>query len=746
MTDPKTLQHVVVVGGFSFYVREIIGSEEISKTWRLHAKFALDPQTMGGDPNAFDPDEVIKREASILFKRDEAVVRTLTGLVTECELSASISGHPEVEMVLEPRLALLKHRRDIRIHRNLDVPQIVTEVVEALGVKVDNRLGDSYDNRPYCVQWRESDYDYVMRLMEDEGIFYFFAAGDVMVLGDKPQAYDALPGGKELPFLGAAGLNENQDGLHVFGTKAEMTPGKVTLRDWNTEHPSLDMDVANGTDVGFGPEWYDFPGEYETPSEGARKARLHAEAHNRQAARSHGRSTCARLYPGSVFLLGDAPVGAELGEYMVRRVNHEWNDLKEGFEVAFECDDAETTYRPPRDTYVPTVLNPHTGIVCTNGEDIQCDHFGRVKVHFHWDRLRPYDDDCSHWIPSLQDNTGGSSGIPRKDWEVVCHFLEGDPDRPMVVGRVYNGDDVFREKLPHAKDRSSLTSATSPSRDSANEIRFEDASGVERIFMRAPKDMNIRVSNDQTQTVGNNNTWRVENNETLDVGGNAEWTIGGACQPAVENNQTWKVTGNREKKIGKSDSNAVAGDHKLTIGGNQEIEVYGDMNVMADNLTEEFGANVTEKYKEKHSVEVGCDMSLKIGGLYEQMITGDKTEAIIADRKENIGASHTILAQDGECQMRVDKDRLCTVGGLLKVHCKEILTLTGAQKMETQSKTGKWMGDVDLMLIVKGIDDGGGKGTYITMKDGNIEMYAKNTITINIASGAKHDSGKSALN
>ena len=738
------LVYDIEVGSFAFRVREIAGTEQLSRTFRLDAHFALDPQTMRGEPADFDPDEVIKEVATVVMRRGTEEVRRIQGVVTEVELSATVSGVPQVEMVIEPRFALLEHRRDIRSHRNLTAPQIVTEVAEALGVKVDARLRESYPVRPYSVQWRESDYDYCNRLLEDEGIFYYFTEGDVLVLGDSPAAYEDVPGDVSLPFRHQAGANLNRDAVHAIGSRAAITPGRVTLRDWNTEHPSLDMDVSHATAVDFGPEWYDYPGEYEEPSEGGRKARLHAEAFDREAASMTGRSTCGRLFPGCVFELTEPPLGVDGGRHVVRRIDHHWSDETAGFESAFEADPEAVTYRPPRHTHVPRIFNPHTGIVCTNGEDIQCDHFGRVKVHFHWDRLRPYDDDCSHWISSLQDNTGGSSAIPRKDWEMVVHYLEGDPDRPIVVGRVFNGDDVFREKLPHAKDRSSLTSATSPSRDSANEMRFEDAAGIERIFLRAPKDLNINVANDQTQTVGNNNTWVVENDETVDVSGNADWEIGARCEPSIQNNQSWEVGGDRSKKIGKGDNNAVGGDHQLKIGGNQEITVYTDLNTTADNLEEKVTGNVTEKYKEKLSLEVGEDMQLTISGSYTQTVKGDKTEATVQDRKETITASHTITCGD-ETQMRVDKDRKSTIGGGLKISCKEILTLTGAERIETQSKTALWKGDVDLMLIVRETD-GAGKGTYITFKDGAIEMWAPKNIVINISGSANHDSGQAAMN
>lgn len=734
------LLYNIEVGPFVFRVREIKGTEHFNQTWRLHAKFVLDPQTMRGAPDAFDPDVVYKETATISMERDGIPVRRIQGIVSEVELNAAITGFPEVEMVLEPRLALLKHRRDVRIHRNLTVPEIVTEVCEALGVTIDNRLNEAYPNRPYCVQWRESDYDYVMRLMEDEGIFYYFSAGDVMVLGDSGGAYEDMPGDPTLRFRHDSGGNQNDDAVHAIGTRAAVTAGKITLRDWNTEHPSMDMDVVHETAVPFGPEWYDYPGEYEEPSEGARKARLHAEAVDRAAAAVQGRTTCGRLYPGSCFTLVDAPMGAMPGRHVIRKIDHDWHDEEQGFDLGFDADDAEIIYRPPRTTFVPRIFNPHTGIVCTNGEDIQCDHFGRVKIHFHWDRLRPYDDDCSHWVPSMQDNTGGSSSIPRKDWEMVVHYMEGDPDRPVIVGRVYNGDDVFREKLPHAKDRSSLTSATSPTRDTANEIRFEDAAGLQRIFMRAPRDMNIRVAGNQTARVGNSNTRVVENDETVNIGGNADWDIGGHMEPSIGNDQTWEVTGNRDKTVTKGDNNAIGNDHSLKITGNYEMKVYTDVNFASDNLKETFESNCTEKYKQKHTTEIGGEMKLTVGTSFSITAKTGFTEQTTKDRTEHITEGHMIKAER-EIQMRCDKTRMTKVEGSVGATCPNHLTLTGAETFKMRSKEGRWHADGELHLKV--FDKDSGNESYISLKDGTLHIKAVNDVTITVTGAANENASKS---
>ena len=739
MSDQLPLEYWLDVGPFTFRVRHVTGREHLSQAWRLELRFTLETSLLEGD-GAFDPDDVIKQDAGITLSRGPVPQRRIEGVVTEARLGASTGDVADVLIIVEPRLGLLKHRRDVRIHRNLTVPDIVTEVCTALGVKVDNRLQSTYPNRPYCVQWRETDYDYVMRLMEDEGIFYYFAPGDVMVLGDSSGAYEPIPGNPAMPFRHEANASEEEDAVHRIGTRAAITPGKVSLRDWNTEHPSLDMDVSAATAVPFGPEWYDYPGEYEEPTEGQRKATLHAEALNRAAAAAKGASSCGRIYPGSTFVLLDPPVGVAGGSHVVRMVKHDHDVTASGFNNRFEADLESTVYRAPRTTYVPRIFNPHTGIVCTDGSDIQCDHFGRVKVHFHWDRLRPYDDDCSHWVPVLQDNTGGSSGIPRKDWEMVVHFMEGDPDRPIVVGRVFNGDDVFREKLPAAKDRSSITSATSPTRDTANEIRFEDAAGHQRIFQRAPKDMNVRVAGDQTSRVGSNNTRVIENDESVQIGGNADWDIGGRCEPSVGNDQSWEVSGDRKKNVGKGDNNAVAGDHEMSITGDYEQEVFNDVNYAQDNLKEELKGSVTQKFKQKHTTEIGETMELVIGGAWEQTAKNGKTEATTCDRKEEIGASHSMKA-DREMQWRCDRTRTTEVTGSLEAKCPEHLTLTGSERMQMRSKTAAWEADVELYLVVK--EAKGSNESWVSMKDGVVEIKAMNDVTFKFAGKADQAASKS---
>lgn len=727
--DKLPLRYWIDLGKFTFDVREINGREEISRPFRLEAKFVIDDPAF-----EFDPDDVVKQEVVVRMERD-GLIRRIQGVVTDVVLAAAVRGAPEVTIVVEPRFVILRHRRDYRLFRDKTAPEIVSEVVQALGVKIELRLRDAYERRPYCVQFRETDYDFVNRMLEDEGIFYYFLDNDTMVLGDSPAAYETITGKPELPFRAGQGTDMNEDAVFGLGNRAALTPGKVTLRDWNTEHPSLNMDVSAPTQVPGGPEWYDYPGEYLEPAGGARKARLMAEAEACAAAAFRGGTTTGRIVPGAIFKLVEAPAGSKDGGYVVTAVDHRWHRDKEGFKNHFEALEEQIIFRPARETYVPRILNPVTGTVTTPaGQDIHCDAMGRVKVHFHWDRLFPYDDTCSHWIPVLQDNTGHSCAIPRVGWEVLVHFLEGDPDRPVVLGRVYNDEDPFTEKLPAAKTRSGLKSMNSPGRMGTNEIRFDDLAGSETIFVHAEKDQNINIANNKTENVLNNENTTVKNDESITIGNDATWKVGAHHSNIVKGNQTWDVSGDRTRTVSKSDTATVDGNRTMTIGGSHEREIYFDDATSAKNMEEEITGDVTEKFKVGHLTEIGKELKLTVNSSYMETAEDSKNEGTGVKRTETIkGKSFTEAG--AEMKMRVNKTRTTTVSGMVTVKATKMITLTGAEKFSTHSPSALFNGATDITLQV-------GK-TVIMLKDKLIKITAPNSISFLVSSTNNQGAGKS---
>ena len=732
MSD-QPLTYWLDLAGARYAVRVVKGYEGVSRTSRLELTFPVDPS----DP--LDTDAVAGSDAVLTLARDREE-RRLTGVVTRVTRKATrrgAAGAGEIQLVLEPRLATLRFRSDIRVFRDKTAPQIVTEVLEALGVMVEQRLSSSYKVRPYTVQFREADLAFASRLLEDEGIFYFFDQDDMVVLGDSPAAYDGPLG--LLPFKPASGLDGQRDSITKVGWRGEMTAGKVALRDFNHEHPSLDMDVEAQAPFAEGAEWYDYPGEYELPPEGSAKARLRAGALACQHRRLVARSFAGALRPGLRFTLTGAPPGVADGGYVVTTVTHDWTLGGTAFDVGIEAQPESVSYRPPVVTPAPVQPNPLTGFVTgPEGADVHCDAWGQVKVHFPWDRLQPKDDRCSHWIPILQDNTGESSAIARTRWEVLCQFLEGDPDRPVVLGRVYNTEDPFYSPLPDMKYRTTLRSLTSPrdyeSGQGENFIQIDDLAGYECISVHAQRDQNIVVANDKCEQIDRTESNVVRGHEKQTIGRDRKTVVVLDRMPDVGGNQTKTVGANRVVKTATSHGETVDKNHSLTIGGSHFRRFgSGDNTNVEKNLTETVGGVILEGSLKGNNTFVERVQALIVGGGIFEIARKNKTEGTGERRFELIGGVDMVNAKD-RIDSRIEKMRKTVVGGLLRVEALKDALITGMDKLGVKAATVGFEG-ADIKLKVG--------ATTVTMKDGKISIDAPKTIKLETSGQNKLGAGTS---
>ncbi len=710
------------VAGGHYAVRVLQGSEGMSQPSRFELTFPVEPE----DP--LDTDGITGGDGVLTLVRD-GEVRRVTGIVTRATRRATRkhgqAGAGEVKVVLESRLATLRHRTDIRLFRDKTAPQIVTEVLENLGVMVEQRLSGSYAVRPYTVQFRETDLDFAARLLEDEGIFYFVDPDDMIVLGDSPAAYDAPLG--VMPFRHGSGLDVRQDAVHQIGWRGQMTAGKVSLRDFNHEHPSLNMDVEATAPFASGAEFYDYPGEYQLPAEGQAKARLRAEALACQYRRLAGRSFAGWLRPGIRFGLIMAPPGVPDGGYVVTKLVHDWTRERDGFDLELEAQPEAVTFRPPVVTPAPTQPNPVTGFVTgPPGADVHCDRWGQVKVHFHWDRLFPKDDTCSHWIPILQDNTGQSSAIARTQWEVVCQFLEGDLDRPVVVGRVYNPGDPHYSPLPDLKYRTTLRSQTSPRNwdgqaTGENFIQIDDLAGNQSIFLHAQRDQNIITANDKSEQIDNTESVVVRGHERQKIGRERRVVAALDMMPDVGGNQTKKVGANRDAKVGTSYGETVEKNHTLNIGGTHFRRFgSGDNTNVEKNLVESVGAVVMEGSLKGNNTFTEWVQALIVGGGIVELVRKNKTEGSGKQRHELIGGLDMVNAKN-RIDSRIEKMRQTIVGGALKIESLKAALITGMEKLGVRAGTIAFDGASVVLKV---------GGTTMSMKDGAISINAGQTIKL----------------
>lgn len=427
-----------------------------------------------------------------------------------------------------PWFWLLLLTTDSRIFQKLSVPDIVEKIFKEKGFS-DFRmnLSGTYKKREYCVQYRETDFNFVSRLLEEEGIYYFFEHQEgkhVMILADSPTEHKPCPKQNKAYYQlsGSAKLEEDViTGLEAF---REIRPVKVSLSDFNFLIPNTSLEVNVPSQHQSRPEEleiYDYPGFHETKGEGDRQARLRMEEEEARVTRFTGLSTCRAFTSGYRFTLtGFYRNDMNNKEYVLTSVAHEASQefqdetAELSYNNFFTCIPHQVRFRPRRVAQKPTVHGSQTAIVVgPKGEEIYTDEHARVKVQFHWDREGKRDENSSCWIRVSQPWAGsgwGALSIPRVGHEVVVDFIEGDPDRPIITGSVYHGQNRPPYPLPDEKTKSTLKSDSSRGGGGFNEIRFEDKKGSEEIYVHAQKDHNTVVKNNTTHKTTKMHTIKAE--------------------------------------------------------------------------------------------------------------------------------------------------------------------------------------------------------------------------------------------
>ena len=551
------------------------------------------------------------KDAVLTLSHDEGD-RHFHGVVAEAEELEETPNFTRYKVRIVPRLWLLAHQRDSRIFQEKTTPEILTEVFEAAGItgdRLDDRTNSDFEPRNYCVQYRESSLNFARRLMEEDGISFWFEHSEddhVLVIADDSADFvsvdDPSSVAFEPPGMGTVGEQ------HVWRFRAleRVRPGKASLIDYSFKQPTQEMESAHEGDVDTDLEIYDYPGGYVDSSLGTTLAQVRHEELQVRRTTARGRSTVTRLMAGRLFELQDHPNGNLNVEYLLLRVRHKGTrtdpgaggeDNESEYSNEFEVMPAEVVYRPPRLTPIPKIAGLQNAIVTgPSGDEIHVDEFGRVKVQFYWDRQGENDEQSSCWIRVSQAWAGTGFGqvyIPRIGQEVIVQFIEGDPDRPLITGRVYNGDNALPYSLPDHKTRSTIKSNSSKGGGGFNEFRYEDKAGQEEIYLHAQKDFNETVLNchttdvgaDQTNTVHNNQTERVDVDQDMSVGGNRTVHIEGDFEETVDGTETRTVTGdvtedfaaNEARTVGANHDETISGNATLTISGNQDRTVSGNV-------------------------------------------------------------------------------------------------------------------------------------------------------------------------
>ncbi len=590
------------VDGVEFLVVEFKATESMSKPFLVEMSLASEDD--------IQLDDMIGKEGLLKIVGTEN--RYFHGVINEFRQSEIKGRFYLYHASLVPTLWQLSLRRDSRIFQQKSVPDIVKQVLADASIFQDRvifRLRNKYPEREYCVQYQESDLNFISRLLEEEGIFYLFGHKEdkhMLIFGDDAEICWPISDAPEISYHIADSLVADEQFVYVFDSVRQLHSDQIVLTDYNFKKPALDLTSfqkeSDKSTLGL----FDYPGNFFDVDAGRNRAQVRLQEATALKFFAEGRSNCAWMAAGHKFTLANHDRSELDREYLLVDVRHSGSQPQvlgelaatdEGFEYnnALRVIPATVTYRPPRTTPKAIINGIQSAIVMgPKNEEIYTDKYGRIKVKFHWDHAteadgaKIEDEKRSCWIRVVQSVAGpgwGTVFLPRVGHEVIVNFLEGDPDRPIVTGQVYHGTHNQPYTLPDDKTRSVIKTNSSPDGGGFNEIRFEDKKENEQIFMHAQKDFEIRILNDHIAWIGNEDHTIIAKDKLEKIEGDRHLT----------------VTGDQNEKTGGALSIEIGSDLQAKVGDKYGLDASSEIHLKAGM---------------KFILEAGTQISLKAGGSF----------------------------------------------------------------------------------------------------------------------------------
>jgi type VI secretion system secreted protein VgrG len=622
--DGRLMSIATPLGKDYLLINRFTAHEGLSQLFSFDIELLHEENEVSFSPTTVDPHSLIGQAVTIYIQAPDGSQREFTGMVNKFSQGNRDVRFSYYYISVVPHVWLLTQKSQSRIFQQISVPDILRKVFNSFQVKYE--LQETYEPRNYCVQYRETDFDFASRLMEEEGIFYFFEHKDgqhQMIIADTPQSHRDCPGKSTIPFFVNVGSNENFIGaVSTFLSDYKMQTGKVTLWDYNFQLPTNRLDLEQPSRFSFGDsqklELYDYPGGYARKYDGIDKGggeqsgelnkvfndrqstvKKMMESLDAQVTTATANSDCCSISAGYRFTLSNHPNAEANKMYTILTATHEAEQnpsyvSNEGatdpYTNSFTCilhGAGAPGFRPPRRTPKPIVQGSQTAVVVgPSGEEIFTDKYGRVKVQLHWDRDGQVNEASSCWVRVAQTwagNKWGTMFIPRIGMEVLVHFLEGDPDQPIITGCVYNPQAMPPYTLPDEKTKSTIKTNSSKGGGGFNEFRFEDKKGSEQIFIHAEKDQDIRVKND--------------------------------CKELIKHDRHLIVENDQYEKVKKDKHLHVQGDHNEKVDSTMSLTVGQDLQEkVSNNYALDAGMGVHIKAGMTAVIEAGTALTLKCGG------------------------------------------------------------------------------------------------------------------------------------
>ena len=628
-----------------FVVSRLEGTEAVSSPFRFEILLVSDdPDIAFGD--------VVNQRATLIMKRFEGEDRKVHGIVTHMRQANRVDRFIAYSVILEPRVKLLSLSFRSKIFQHMTVEEIVTEVLQESGITggdVKWNLKAGYEPREYVVQYQETDLAFVNRLLEHEGIYYFFThtdGHDTIVFSDGNHSQELISGpSSEFNYNPHGHMvpdPEHVEFIDSFTASEEVVTGSFVLNDYNYRTPSAAIDVESNMNGEMPGKKYEYGNHYLDRSSGERLVRVRNEEVECRRAKMWGKGNVLHFQAGHVFSLVEHFRSSLNQDYLIEEVKHfssqaqalgvigseEFEDV---YRNEFTCIPASAPFRPSRVTPIPKVPGIMTGKIETGGGDYAfIDEDGCYRAKMHFDMAPETDGTATRPIRMSQPHSGSGYGIHfphHKDTELVWACIDGNADRPIVLGTV-----------PNPNNQSPSTSANKSQSVirtwGKNELTFDDKKGSENIYMHATKDHTVEIENDESISIGHDQSQSVGNDQTESVGNDQKMTVG--------NNRTKEVGNDQSATIGSNNSVSVGANHTESIGSNMEITIGSDLKEeVGANYSETVGNNMEVSIGASLKVSIGSDQTVETGGNYTESVGGNTKTSVGGDRSENIGGKNS---------------------------------------------------------------------------------------------------------
>src|SRR4051795_10533214 len=610
-------------------------------------------------------DEILGKSVTVKLGLPDDSTRFFNGFVTRFSQGGSYGRYTRYYAVVRSWLWFLTRTTDCRIFQEMTVPDIVKKVFgdhPTADFKLE--LTGTYRKWNYCVQYRETDFNFVSRLLEHEGIYFYTRHTDghnTVVLTDSTSKHAPTPAYEKISYIAPEDVVRPEiEHIASWDFSRDIQPGVYVHDDYDLERPSVELRTRKTLSRGYSPsdyEIYDYPGHYLQKGDGEQYAGVRIDEFGSLFETAQGITNSKGLHVGSLFTLEDFPRDDQNREYLAIAANY---DLRFGdyealpgaggggseYRCSFVAMPSSQQFRPRRSTPKPFVQGPQTAVVVgPGGEEIYTDKYGRVKVQFHWDRYGKKDENSSCWIRVSSPWAGkawGTISTPRMGQEVIVDFLEGDPDQPIITGRVYNAENVPPFGFPAGAVLSGIKSNTHKG-SGFNELSMDDSAGKERVFVHGQYNMDTVVEHDQTSTIHNCRTDKVDVDDSETVGGNQ--------MQHVVKDQKVNIDANRIEVVGSNETIAVQAHRSETVNAGEDVTVNGARSHTVNGVqtttislaeTHTVGAARAHSVGAAEAITIGAAQTVTVGAIQAISVGASQSTTVGAAQSTDVGAARSI--------------------------------------------------------------------------------------------------------